>query len=420
VSNRYVVMLAALISATCALGQAQAQPATYAAAPGTCPGACEAPLSSLFNNLYQMGRGDLSAEANYVLWFLAGSKGRFPISTSLPGLPPLGELGDAERQGVLGSGGRFALGYWQIEDSPWVPQGIRDRGGEARFFFVGRRSADLTTDTPTTLFRPFFDLNNRTESGFLIAAPGIGTGSINAHAQVDVWGAEANLWKNVFFDKPGTSFIIDLMAGFRYLNANSALDIASISTFNPTIPAASPFAPFAGNQLLVTDSFSTRNNFYGGQVGIASKALLFDNMVSLEGSARIALGTTSEDVIISGSQFRTFANSTTAVSSGGVLALPSNIGSHHMNKFAQVPELEFKFAFPVGSHLRLLTGFSALYWTNIVRAAAQIDRSVDVTQIANNPLAAGATPTGLARPGVTFTQSDFWLLGINFGVEYKW
>jgi hypothetical protein len=362
----------------------------------------------------------VSAEADYVLWFLVGTKGTFSVATSLPGFPSLGDLGDAEQKNPLGSGGLFKIGYWAVEDNAWIPEGIRDHGAEATFFFVGRRNTDLMIDAPPDLFRPFFDLNNRVESGFLVAAPGIATGSINAHAATELWGAELNVWKNVFFDHPGTSCLIDLTAGFRYVNANTELDINSISSFNQMIPAASPFASFAGNRLQVMDSFATRNNFYGGQFGFAVKSLPGDNLLSLEGGLKVALGNTSEEVAIAGSQIRTFANGTRTVAGSGVLALASNSGTHIDNRFAQIPEADFKVSYPVGRHLRLTAGFSALYWTNIARPALQIDRSIDITQIPNNPLAAGATPTGLARPGVPFHQSDLWLLGINLGLEYRW
>jgi hypothetical protein len=423
VSNPFLAGLAAaLVAATFPFGQVQAQPAPGdVTVPAPSARTVEEPLS-LYSLFFPAtgGRRVISTEADYVLWFVAGSKGSVPISTTLPGLAAIGELGDVQQQASLGSGGRFSIGYWIVEDSPWVPQGIRDRGGEANFFFVGRRSVDLNTDVPPTLFRPFFDLNNRVDSGFLVAAPGIATGSINAHAQLEFWGAEANVWKNVYFDSPGTSCLIDLMAGFRYVNATSELDISSVSNYNQVIPAGSPFFPFAGNQLQVMDSFLARNNFYGGQMGISVRSLPSDDELSFEGSLRIALGNTSEDITINGSQLRTFANGTVAAANGGLLALPSNIGNHHLNQFSQIPEVMVKLGYPVGRHLRLSFGFSALFWTNILRPAAQVDRSIDISQIPNDPLAAGATPTGLAHPGVPFKQSDVWLLGLNFGLEYRW
>ena len=43
----------------------------------------------------------------------------------------VGNLRDAEKALGGSAGGRFTLGYWQIEDNAWVG-GIKDLGGEAR------------------------------------------------------------------------------------------------------------------------------------------------------------------------------------------------------------------------------------------------------------------------------------------------
>jgi hypothetical protein len=430
-SKRLVASLAGiLIAANCAFAQdLQAQPvpadepapAPYAGVAEPAGSVADGPLSSIFGGFAPERRGIITAEAEFMLWFVSNAGQTLAISAAdILGATNIGDLSGVENGKGPVSGGRFTFGYWQTEDNPWVPGGIRDRGGEARFFFVGSRSGDISTTVPPTLFRPFFDLNDRTILGFLVASPGIATGGINAHAQIDMWGAEANFWKNVYYNKPGTTTSIDVMAGFRYLNSNTAVDINSISAFSPTIPAGTTFAAFAGNQLSVLDSFATHNNFYGGQVGIKAKTWFADNLMSLEGSFRVALGTTSEDLTIAGSQIRTFANGTTAVSNGGLLALPSNIGNHHTSQFAQVPELEFKFVYPVGNHLEFSTSVSALYWSKVLRAADQIDRSIDITQIPNFPLAAGATPTGLTAPGVPFTQSALWIVGLSLGVEVKW
>jgi Putative beta barrel porin-7 (BBP7) len=358
------------------------------------------------------------AEADYMMWFQRSSLGSFPVSTSNPATGSIvGDLDNGPRS--IDSGGRFTLGYWMIEDNAWVRQGIPISGVEARFFFVGSRSGEIDIDAPATLFRPFFDLNNRAYSGFLIAAPGVATGSVSGHAQGDIWGAEANFWKNVYFDGPGTSFAVNVMAGFRYLNANTELGINSTSVFNPIQTADPTFAAFAGNRLQVSDSFATRNNFYGGQVGIGFTSW-FESFANLETSLRVALGTTSQDLSIAGGQLRTFANGTTAAFTGGLLALPSNIGTWHVSKFTQVPEVDFKLNFPICSYLTLSTGFSALYWNRVLRASEQLDHSIDITQIPNYPQGAGATPTGLGRPGISFQQSDLWLLGINIGAEFRW
>ncbi len=366
----------------------------------------------------------ITAQAEYVLWFLANSHDAVPLATNdflgQVDTVVLGGIGDAEHAGRNpGSGGRFSLGYWFVEENPWVRSGIRDAGGEATFFFVGQRSADLTIAEPATLVRPFFDVNNRRQSGFPVAAPELAAGEINAHADFEVWGFELNGWKNAYYNWPGTNFAVDVMAGLRYLEANSHVDINSISVFNRTIAAGAPYASFAGDQLQVFDSFAAHNHFYGGQVGVATHTWLLDTFM-LDTSFRLALGDNHEELRIAGSQLRTFPGGATTTSNGGLLALPSNIGDHHHDRFAQVAEGDVKLAWPVLDHLTISTGFSAMYWNRVLRAAKQIDRNIDVSQIPNFPLAAGATPTGLGAPGVFFRQSDLWVLGISFGAEVSW
>jgi Putative beta barrel porin-7 (BBP7) len=377
-------------------------------------------LSSVFDNLNHGGSFFVTGEAEYLLWFLKGSRPSVSIATTATDNPIGQQLGDTNSGIGPISGGRFAFGYWQYESNPWISQGtIRTFGVEARFLFVGNPAAEFNADVPPNLFRPFFDLNNRTDSSFLVASPGIATGGINARGQLGIWGAEANVWKNVYYDKPGTTCAIDLMAGVRYLQANSELEINSTSVFSNTIAAGSPFASFAGNRLQVTDSFDMRNQFLGGQVGIGAKGWLTEH-ASVEGSLRLAIGTTRQESTINGGQVRTFANGTTTNFQGGLLALPSNIGTRTNYQFSQVPEGNVKLLFPIGNQITLSAGFSAIYWNRVIRAANQIDRSIDISQIPNFPNAATATSTGLGRPGVLFQQSDLWMLGISFGVEYRW
>jgi hypothetical protein len=374
------------------------------------------PLFGFFEHVHD-GGGAFTGEAEYMLWFLKGSRSTFSIASSGGNIT---DLGDTDRGSGPISGGRFTLAYGRTESNPWVgPGGIRALGVEARFFFVCESGADVTADGPPDLSRPFFDLNNRAASSFLVASPGIATGSVDAHGRLSIWGAEANVWKNVWYNNPGTSCAVDLMAGFRYLNANSEFDVNSITVFNSTIAGGSPYASFAGNRLTVTDSFSAQNHFYGGQIGIGVKQWILD-CLSFEGSIRLALGATQQDVTIDGSQVRTLASGATVTTPGGLLALPSNSGSRQSCQFTQVPEANFKAVWPVGNQLTLTAGFTALYWNRVARAADQIDRGIDITQIPNFPPAAGTPSTGLARPAVPFRQSDLWLLGISVGLEYRW
>jgi hypothetical protein len=364
-----------------------------------------------------------TADLEYILWFSprAGHDGTAIAATGVIGQPDTRVLvlGDSDRgrtQPV--SGGRATLGYWWNRESPWVRGGIRDVGAEAVFLFVGERSTNRTAAAPN-LVRPFLDLNEARESGLLVAAPGLASGQVAGYSQFSLWGAEANLRTNVDHDVPGTTYSLDALAGFRFLNADYRTQIVSFSSFAPNIPANTGLAFLSGNRLSVFDSFATQNRFYGGQVGLAGKFWWMPAW-SLEGTFKFGLGVTTEDVEIEGSQVRTLANQTITVADSGLLALRSNSGQFHENKFTIVPEADFKLAYVFTRHITVSLGMTILYWSRLARATEQIDRTLDIAQISNFPQPPGALATGQPNPGVPFNQSDLLLVGGSLGLEFRW
>jgi hypothetical protein len=370
------------------------------------------------------GRAVFTGSLEYVLWFFANTTDALPVATNgnpaLFGTSVLGAVADNEREKKEpASGARLTLGYWLLGDNFWVPNNVRDLGAEATFFFVGEQSARFVDQTSPTIFRPFFDANNHVPSGFPVAAPGFAAGGVAARVLDRLWGGEVNVWKNVYYDYPGTTCGIRVMAGARYLDLEQSLDIASISRFSEDLAAFPAFHGFEGNTLRVADSFATHNRFYGAQVGIGGQSWPMYGLV-LEADLKLAIGATSEDLTIAGGQVRTLPGGVQIVSPAGLLALASNSGHFHHDKFTQVPEADVKGSIPLSSHLTLTTGFTCLYWSRLLRPAQQIDRALDITQIPNFPPGASATPTGLNQPGVPFRQSDLWVLGVTFGLEVTW
>jgi hypothetical protein len=414
-----------LVGASLTFGQGKDLPPASMPEPVAAPmanGVWEGPKVPLSGEPDQ-ATGAFSFDADLVLWFYGTARDNLDIASSTTlatsGVTILGTQVDVERRENLLPGGRFRVGYWQVEESPWVPGGVRDLGVETVIMFVPQTSADFFDGRSPNLVRPFFDINNRQETAFFVASPGIATGNINAHGQANVWGAEANVWKNLYYNFPGTSCIVDVMGGFRYMSGDEQLRLGSLSIFNSSIPADSPFASFAGNTLDVRDSFTTHNRFYGGQIGIQNKTLFMDGLF-FDLAFKLAFGVTDEELNIVGNQVRTFADGTTAVSTGGLFALPSNIGHFHRDKFTLMPELDLKFGYAITDHLTFTTAFSAIYWDRFLRASRQLDRQIDITQIPNFPGAAGATPTGLGTPGVLMRQDDLWVMGVSIGLEFQW
>jgi hypothetical protein len=437
-SKPYVAALAGLlVGAALALGQTpDARPVPASEAKPVV--ASDADLKPIWSPLDEIracfgmepgagGPALVTVDAEYVMWFLANARNSVMTGTtatlSQQGANVLNALGDAEHgKGEPISGARLSIACWDLEDNPWVRGGIRDLGLEARFFFVGSRSVNFHNDAVPTIVRPFFDLNNRMESGFVVANPGEVTGTISAQAKIsDLWGGELNLWKCVYHDRVGTTCGISLMGGFRYLSVDTGLQINSTSQFNPNLPSTSAFLPLglAGNTLVVQDNFTAHNRFYGGQGGIAGHLWLTPTLMC-QASLKYALGYTNETLNINGSQVRTFANGQTQTFSAGVLALPSNSGSFNQNRFAQVPETEVRVSSRITDNVTLTGALTALYWNRIIRSASQIDREVDITQIPNFPIPAGSLPANVGHPSVPFKQGDLWVLGLSLGLEIVW
>jgi hypothetical protein len=383
----------------------------------------EGPPSPFCSTTVPSTSAGFSAGGEYLLWWLFTRRNTVPLAAtaSLGGggsvLDRVGEE-NVDRNNPY-SGGRFTLSYWLTNDDPWAKRAnVPLLRAETSFFFLGQRSAAFNDELSTTLVRPFFDFNNRTESAVIVAFPGLATGSLAASVKTDLWGAEANVWTNIYYNRPGTTCSVEVMGGFRFLQLNDDIQIARTSLFAQNLQSFPAFLPFAGNTIAESELFATHNSFYGGQVGVTGK--LLTGTAIMEAGLKLAVGATHEEVHIDGRQLRTTPDGRTTALQGALLALPSNIGRFHRDKFSQIPEADLSVTVPMGHHFTFTLGFTALYWSRIVRAAEQIDRVVDITQIPNFPAAASAVPTGARRPGVPFEQTHLFVTGLNAGVAIVW
>jgi hypothetical protein len=201
----------------------------------------------------------------------------------------------------------------------------------------------------------------------------------------------------------------ELFAGYRYLNLREDLGVSEFIT------AGGPLSPEPdGTFIVVNDSFRTRNQFHGGQVGFASQRRL--GRLDLAARASVALGATHQQLDIAGNQLRTRPGQATEGFTGGLLAAGPNIGRFSQSKFSVVPEATLNVGLWVTPGLKAFVGYNFLYWTNVVRPGDQIDRVVDLTFVPNFP-AFGYVAN---RPRPTFGQTDVWMQAVSFGLEARW
>jgi len=168
----------------------------------------------------------------------------------------------------------------------------------------------------------------------------------------------------------------------------------------------------AGGGFLVSDRFTTRNRFYGGQVGLDTELRRGRWFLDLKG--KIALGSNNQVVNINGNTIITDPRTGTTALTGGLLALSTNSGHFTREMFAVAPEGTINVGYQISENVRAYVGYNLLYISDVVRPANQIDRAV------NTNFLPPATPSLPVRPAFVFKGTDFWAQGLNFGLEFRY
>jgi hypothetical protein len=336
-------------------------------------------------------------------------------------VPPPGALGAAGTAGLFGgnsldhdpfSGGRFTAGYWLN-----CPQTV---GVEASYFFLGQRSSDfraVSSGAPgsAVIARPFFDVSSGLPNSELIAFPGLAGGTVQVHSTTRLQGAEANLLYNLCCScdsccdccGPARGYRLDLLGGFRYLDLREGLGVVENTQVLPGAPV------FSGDALNAFDQFDTRNQFYGGQLGV--RAEVRQNHLFANVTGQVALGDTHQTVDINGATTITPPGGLAAIRPGGLLALPGNSGHFSRDDFSVVPEVGVNVGYQFTNNLRVFVGYNFLYWSNVVRPGDVIDLRMNSTLVPTSL----APPSGPAASPFAFRSSDFWAQGISFGAELR-
>jgi hypothetical protein len=360
------------------------------------------------------------ASAEYLMWWQRG-QATPPLVVVSPGGTPTAQTGLPGTSAVLydhtpnynEGGARFGVGTW-------LPCFCNNLGIEVNYFFLARQSATSTFDSPgdPQLSRPFI-----TSSGVLASEPfalqnatDAAHGSATIHDYTQLWGIDANLRYKLW---RGPNCWVDLLVGYRYINLSEGIGITE-DRFNQTV-----FGLADTIHTRESESFETRNEFNGVQIGVDSEVRLWDRWF-LGMNAKVAMGSMYQVVNINGST--TFSNDPfgNGTQPGALLASTTNIGNHTQNRFAVAPEVGFKIGYDVTDHLRVFAGYNFLYLSSVVRPGDQIDLNVNP---AFRP-ASGTTPgfgnvqspalAGPRVPAVLMNTTNYWAQGLTFGVMYRY
>jgi len=305
-------------------------------------------------------------------------------------------------------GARIRFGIWLDNCHTW---GL---GGE--YFSIGSETESFssTSSGDPILARPFFNTQTGVEDAELVAYPGVVSGNVSARATSELVGGGFHL-RNLRNCNEGCSGGIlcglmcgcsspycsrtELHVGYRYLQLDESVTITErLTGTNPS-----------GNFDL-TDQFDTRNQFNGFDLGWNYRRVR--NYWTFDLLGKLAIGNTRQTVTINGQTSIDGA----APLPGGLLAQTSNIGQYKRDKFAVVPELNATLGYQLTDQFRLMAGYTAIYWSNVVRPGDHI--SLDLNP---NLLPPPTDPfSGSQRPAFAFDNTDYWVQGFNVGGEFRW
>ena len=342
----------------------------------------------------------------YLLWWQQDANLPPMATTSAAGTDRnvAGILGESGTEIIWGgdvatdalSGGRLTVGVWL---DPCARIGIAGRG-----FALQQGSAEFSADSTTVpiLARPFFNAFTGVEDAFLYGYPAELTGSVDIALESEVHGIQTFLRHEL---RRGCNYRIDSVLGYRYLGVSESLQINSATEFIDS--SESQF----GTVIEQFDLFDVENDFNGGEIGIMGHSV--DGRWTLDFHATVSLGEMRQRATVAGSSVVTPAGLPGTELVGGLLTQESNIGIYEANHFTVIPEASFTLGYFITPRLDLSVGYTFLYVNRLSRPGQVVDREVNLTQ-QTGPL------EGPDRPEFVFRDSDYWLLGLNIGLNLRY
>lgn len=387
-------------------------------------------------------------QSDYLLWRTKKAPLHVPLVTTasfsdaLPGA--IGQpgtrvlLGDKKINTHWQSGFKIAAGLWIDPLQQW--------GIEGSYFMLPKESwtqSVFSSGKPGSidLAVPIYDVTGLWglkgipgETVFLLAGPIFGPG-FQGHFQLKTstqfQGSELNAFIRLV---DNYTFLVDFIGGLRWLQLQESLSFRGQTAAVPN-SMESGFYNFR-------DSFKTNNNFFGVQGGV--KAAYSMGKLRLVGFTKIAVGSMIQKVSIrgvsqtsSGNLFYLTQNTAEEVLSAGILAEPTNKGSHHRNAFAAAVEAGIQMFYSFSECLEIGLGYNFLWTSPLFRPGDQIDHKINPTRSAlaeasrstvgigpDIPIPFGVPqaaplPRESKAPKFKHHTTDFWAQGLTIGVCLK-
>lgn len=344
------------------------------------------------------------------------------VTTNDDGLPPT--LDRAGTRVLVGDslkdqgrpGGYFTLGFGIPSGDP--RESCAAFGVEGVFFFLAQEGEDFTFSSPgvPVLGRPVNVFTNGVPVPQVEAVANLAgvfrplEGAVRVSADSSLYNFELNGLCNLCCQPCAGNWRVDFLGGLRFLSLSEDLSI-----FEGLLVQDG-----TGERIAVRDSFTTRNRFYGGQLGLRGERKIGNFFV--QGTGKVAIGGVKQSVYIDGFTVDALPGLAPVRARGGLLALPTNIGRYTTNEFCVVPEAQVKVGYQPYPWLRLSVGYLFTYMSTVVRPGDQIDTTINRNFVPRftGGVQEPVVPSLPIRPGVRFEQSDFWVQGLTAGIELRY
>ncbi len=244
---------------------------------------------------------------SYLMGFIKPGTTPAPLVTTANALPPgPGALGNPAT--AIGFGNRlnfpmqsgFRLNFGGYLDN----SGCYSLEGDVMYFVpigVHYQNASDALGNPL-IARPFFDVSGSPlvppptpgQHAFDYSVPGSFVGGTAINARSELYGFELNGRR---YWNCGPQWRADALLGFRYLHLDEHLLIQDSTSNLPGSTLSYLGVPATGLETDF-DSFYTRNNFYGGQIG--GRLTWQQSWMFISGYGKLALGGMVQQAIING------------------------------------------------------------------------------------------------------------------------
>ncbi len=355
----------------------------------------------------------LWVRGEYLLWWTQGAD-LPPLVTTAPqgddavlGDPGTDILfGDSSVNSDTRSGGRISFGYWF---SPCQTFGV-----QASYLALAEETTRFhaESDGDPTLARPFFNVVNAAQDarrvGFDEEVQGVMEDFIDGSVDVEMTTTFQQV--DVLFRRalhPRCEGRMDFLIGYEFASLKDDLWIEEATE---STAARQQIVPL-GTTVDLFERFDVTNKFHGAALGVVFEERLC--RWSLEFLMKLGLGNTRSIAFINGHTITEVPGANPVRTPGGLLALPTNMGTYERNHFTMIPELGLTLGYDISCHLKATLGYTFIYWSQVARAGDQIDLDLNETQFS------GGNLVGEPRPEFSWKTTDFWAQGLNFGLEYR-